>query len=153
MISRAGSAIRGVVTETISLSLAGVLLWSSIAKALSPYTAQRFAYSLLPEVSPRLIVYFVCLFEIGVATLLVYKWKRRGVLLLLACAVCAFTAAFWLARSMGYTGGCGCFGGSRATQWREILSRNGLIMAAAAVGSALTLPVSPSAIGPSGESG
>jgi hypothetical protein len=127
-----------VAAEAFAICLAALLLWSALAKADSPRTAEKLVRSVIPWVSARALVSALCLAEIGLAVLLITGRARRPVFLTAGAFVCGLTGVFALARALGYSGGCGCFGRATATQWHELLLRNGGLVISCVVGFALT---------------
>jgi len=93
--------------------LAGVWLWSGLAKAADPLTAERAvrAYQLAPEVLVKPVAWGLPFTEIGLAALLVFGIATRMIAAISLALFGLFITAIGSAWARGIQIACGCFGG------------------------------------------
>ncbi len=114
------------------LALAGIFLAAALPKILNPdlFALSVAQYRLLPGSLVNLVAIYLPWLELScAAALAVLPSMRRGVLLLVAAMLVAFTLAIALAVLRGQSIPCGCFGGESAmsTGWMALARNCGLL--------------------------
>ncbi len=131
---------RVIVCEMPVATLAATFLWAALAKSVSPETAERFAAATLSSDRPRTVVSAIVLAEWGLAFALMTGYRKRAMLIGTGLLIAAMSALLWLARTQGFQGGCGCFGGSGQSSVSASLLRNGILLVICAVGLVTIVP-------------
>lgn len=114
------------------LALAGVFVAAALPKILNPemFALAVSQYRLLPGAFVNLVAIYLPWLEIScAAALAVLPSTRRGVLLLVAAMLVAFTLAIAFVVLRGESIPCGCFGGenSMSAGWMALARNCGLL--------------------------
>ncbi|HXF72553.1 MAG TPA: DoxX family protein [Actinomycetota bacterium] len=142
MIARRRPSGADLLHLGLRAALAGVFLWSGVAKALDRQGAVLAvdAYELLPARAVEVVAAILPWAEIGIGALLLVGLAVRPAAAGAAGLLAAFLGAMAQAKARGLRIDCGCFGGGgpgEGVRWTD-LGRDALLL-----GSAVVLALRP----------